>query len=482
MISRVRLLPELARMTGVDTSAAPGLADVEVTHATISGVRPSHGPGGDVDAEGATLLPGLWDHHTHFGTHSLISGCLGLSGDDSPEQIAEQLRRHLVTAPPGDPVLGFGFRSGHWPSPPTAGMLDALSPAPIALIAADMHSVWLSSSALAAAGLGGRTTAGFLVEDDAFTAISNLMDSQSQLLDRAVARASRTAASRGVVGIVDMEMRWAVGSWARRAAAGPIGLRVEAATYPQDLERLISEGLRSGDPLGGLASVGPLKVIFDGSMNSRTALSMEPYAHPLPELPHGTTNFTPEELCELLSRARSNGISAAVHAIGDEACRLVLDAFAATGATGTVEHAQLVAPADVARFRERGVAASVQPSHLLDDQRLVSQIWPGAGSNLFPLRALLDAGAELRFGSDAPVAPLDPWLSMDAAVNRTHHPDQAITPLEAITASVRTRIAKGQPADLTLVPSSPEALLAGEFTVAETLATMVAGEWTHSSM
>lgn len=184
---------------------------------------------------------------------------------------------------------------------------------------------------------------------------------------------------------------------------------------------------------------------------------------------------------EILGRARDAGLHVAVHAIGDMACRRALDSFRATGAVGSIEHAQLVADEDLPRFAGLGITASVQPSHLVDDEPLIPEIWPQAGRRVYPLRSLLDAGAELRFGSDAPVTPLDPWLSMHAAVNRTHEPAEAITPLEALRASVRSTIAVGQPADVILVDASPEALLRGEFRDVEVLRTFLGGRQTHTA-
>lgn len=470
----------------VRTLDSPGLAggdlvDITIADGHITAVTPTRGKAGDVDGDGALCLPGLWDHHTHFSTHSLIFDSLDLTGTETADDIVHLVRDHLRGAPTADLVLGFGFRSGGWPVPPTAVQLDEVAAVPVALVAGDMHSVWLNGAGLAAAGVPDHPSA-FLVEDDAFDAISRLMEAQTNRLDQAAQRTARAAASRGVVGIVDMEMRWALGTWARRQATAPLPLRVEAATYPADLDRLVEAGLRTGDHLGDHLVVGPLKIIFDGSMSTKTALCSHPYANPLPHLPHGMANFSNDDLDALLARATAHGISAAVHAIGDEGCRRVLDSFGRTGAAGTIEHAQFVQPLDVHRFRDLGVAASVQPSHLVDDQHLVDRIWPWAGSNLFPLRAFLDAGVELRFGSDAPVSPLDPWATMSAAVNRAHHPDQAITVREALAASTRTTIAPGQPADLVLVDRSPGAVLAGNLDVDEVLATVVGGRVTHRSV
>src|SRR5690606_21218041 len=118
-----------------------------------------------------------------------------------------------------------------------------------------------------------------------------------------------------------------------------------------------------------LVTMGPFKVITDGSLNTRTAWCCQPYADAAElEHPSGAANVPPEQLVELLERARRAGLEAALHAIGDAACKAVLDAFAVTGATGSVEHAQLVDLDDLPRWAGLPVRASVQPAHLLDDR------------------------------------------------------------------------------------------------------------------
>lgn len=468
-ISRVRIPSEFgARVTG--------LADVNVADGRIVAVLPSDGPPQGLDADGATLLPGLWDAHTHFSTHALIDQCLDLRELETLNDVLATVR----SAPADELLLGFGFRAGTWDLEPTAHLLDSCGEHPIALIAGDMHAVWCNSAGLTAAGRP-PGSAGYLVEDDAFDAIMHLMREHSSRVDAAVEQAVAAANARGVVGIVEMEMDWAIGGWQRRAVAGPLNLRVDAACYAGTLDRVIEAGWRTGTELAPGLRVGPLKLIADGSMSTKTAHCIEPYEHPLPHFPHGKANFTDAELDDLLSRARAAGLDVAVHAIGDLACRRALDAFATTGAKGSIEHAQLVADEDLRRFAELGVAASVQPSHLMDDEPMIPQIWPHAGAHAFPLRSLLDAGAELRLGSDAPVAPLDPWASMTAAIDRSYEPSQAISATEALHASMRSGIKVGEPADLILVNISPEDLRAGRLSDVEILATVVAGRLVYSN-
>ncbi|MCI1747946.1 MAG: amidohydrolase family protein [Acidipropionibacterium sp.] len=128
---------------------------------------------------------------------------------------------------------------------------------------------------------------------------------------------------------------------------------------------------------------------------------------------------SPEELVALMDRARDAGLRPAVHAIGDLAVSTVLDAFDRCGAGGSLEHAQLVDDADLPRFAALGVTASIQPAHLVDDRDATDVIWADRAQRSFRFRDLLDAGARLTMGSDAPVSPVDPWLAIRVAVERT---------------------------------------------------------------
>ena len=214
---------------------------------------------------------------------------------------------------------------------------------------------------------------------------------------------------------------------------------------------------------GGLLTMGPLKVVTDGSLNTRTACCDDPYPGLTGAHARGVLLVAPDELLPLLRRAAAHGLDAAVHAIGDRANALVLDAFAAPDgrraepATGRrIEHAQLLRDVDPARFAALGVVASVQPAHVLDDRDVADRLWAGRTGRAFPYRTLLDAGVELVLGSDAPVAPLDPWITIAAAVHRSGddrpswHPEQEIPLPVALAASTGPDgpVAVGRRADL----------------------------------
>jgi predicted amidohydrolase YtcJ len=185
-----------------------------------------------------------------------------------------------------------------------------------------------------------------------------------------------------------------------------------------------------------------------------------------------------------------------VHAIGDHANSLALDAFDSLGEKlferlgirGRIEHAQLLAAGDVSRFAELGIVASVQPEHAMDDRDVADRYWAGRTDRAFVLRSLLDAGVELAFGSDAPVAPLDPWVTIAAAVDRSKggrdpwHPEQAISAKEAVAASTRTRVAVGEPADLVVTDIDPLTAPGDRLRSMPVSGTLLGGRWTHNEL
>lgn len=454
------------------------------------------------DAGGALALPGLWDAHVHFGQWAAMSRRVDVADTASPEEVTARVARHLAAErpAPGTVVQGFGWRVAGWDRLPSTAELDAVAgDRPVILISGDCHAGWLSSAAYRALGLP--VHEGHLDEDEWFPIYQRLADLPE---DPAVVRASldsamRAAAAKGVVGIADMEFEAGRLEWPQRTADGLVLLRVRPATYPEGLEETIAAGVRTGDVLDGtgLVTMGPLKVITDGSLNTRTAWCCEPFVtdDDLGD-PHGKSTVGPEELTELLRRAHAHGLDGAVHAIGDQALLDALDAYAASGARGTIEHAQLVRMEALQRFADLGLVASVQPAHLLDDRDSTEALWPDRLERCFALRSMTQAGIPLRLGSDAPVSPLDPWLAMSAAVHRSADerepwaPEQALTPREALDASTDgvTEIAVGGPADIVLVDEDPcpaglsgTAEQAARLRQTRVLATFVGGRMTHSA-
>lgn len=413
-----------------------------------------------IDADGRFVLPGLWDEHVHMTQWAQARRRIDVGEAESAAEAAAIVRSALAGRTDADDVIvGIGFRDGLWPDTPTASVLDAVvADRALVLISADVHSVWLNSAAMVRFGV--ESGDGLLREEAAFAVTRTLDSASDTVIDEWVREAAADAAARGVVGIVDLEMRWNLDDWMRRVGGGFDALRVEFGVYPQHLDRAIAQRLRSGLPVAGEVSVGPLKVITDGSLNTRTAYCCDPYPDAT-EHAYGLLTVPPCDLQPLMARGHAAGFRLAIHAIGDAANRLALDAFARLGHGGRIEHAQLVRRSDLPRFAALGVTASVQPEHAIDDRDVAERYWPGRTHRAFPLRDLIDSGAHVVLGSDAPVAPLDPWIAISAATARTRderapfHAEQAITVAEALAASTRSRIAAGEHADLVLVDADP---------------------------
>ncbi|SIL93905.1 amidohydrolase ytcJ [Mycobacteroides abscessus subsp. abscessus] len=458
-----------------------------------------------LDAEGRWLIPGLWDRHVHVDQWAQARTRLDLTAADSAEQALQTVRAHLTQREraedlePGEALFGFGYRSSVWPRQPTVAELDAVTgPRPVVLISGDMHNGWLNTTALRM--LGAPETDGALSENRWFPLYSQLerhMPDTARLIPQTL----RDAASRGVVGLVDLEFAANHRVWPERLAAGLNLLRVRTGVYQEHLEEVVEAGLRTGDRLcspeqdpEGLLRMGPLKIISDGSLGTRTAHCCSPYlGSPDPTRPSGVQNESPQRLRRLLGAAHEAGLQVALHAIGDAAVRHALDAYAATGARGSIEHVQLMRREDLPRMAALGITASVQPAHLLDDRDVTDVLWADRAERSFMLASMLAAGIPLAFGSDAPVSPLDPWLEMAAAVHRSGdarpawHPEEAIGAQAALRASTGGRLvpADGDVADLAIVEDNPLAPAANTAETGARLrgmrvwATFLAGRPTH---
>lgn len=459
----------------------------------------SAGSARTLPADGRVLTSGLWDEHVHLGQWAQQSGRPDFGNAHSPEQAlalaASCIDRHAIAGTSGHEtqteLIGVRLRGGDWGGL-TLAQLDSVSAdIPIVLIGIDLHGAWLNTAALRRHRLP-LDRGSHVVEEECFALVAELDRVSDEQLDASIASSSRRAASLGVVGVVDFEMRWGHDDWVRREATARSAIRVESAVYPQHLDRAIVEGLVSGSLIGnsGRVSVGPLKVITDGSLGTRTAFCCEQY----PGGGFGRQLVPPEALAELLGRATRNAFAVAVHAIGDHANSQALDAFETTGARGRIEHAQLLRPQDIPRFSALNVAASMQPAHLLDDLTSMEAAWGARARDAFPIGSLLRHGARVVFGSDAPVSALNPWQAIAVAVGRSRAggspwgSDERLSLTQALACSMRGSLhpGVGDIADLVLLGSDPlanEALLAGQINgeTPSVEATLLEGYPTHLS-
>jgi predicted amidohydrolase YtcJ len=457
-------------------------ADVRVEGRRLVAVEPPGLPADGaevVDGGGGTLLPGLVDAHVHLLQWAASRQRVSLAEATSAAHAADLIA--AASARPGELVRGGNFHAALWPDSPHKELLDRVLPdQPVALFSNDLHTLWLSSAALRMVNVDHPT--GVFIEDECMALTAALPAPSTDVTDRWVLAATEAAATRGITAITDYEYTDTVADWRRR---GTPATRIRCVIAKFLLDETIERGLKTGDPVGDLLTVGPLKIFMDGSLNTRTAYCHDHY-------PDGTYRgelLEPlDQLLPVLRKATDNGIGLALHAIGDRANSLALDAFEHLGVGGRIEHAQLLDPADVPRFAALGVVAGVQPGHQPDDRDAADHHWAGRTDRAYAFGSLHRAGATLEFGSDAPVAPLDPWDAIASAVTRTDddrpgwHPEQCL-PLEvAVAASTGgrgTTVRVGDPADLVLAGRDLTALPPSELRDLPILATVLDGKLTH---
>lgn len=444
-----------------------------------------------VDLEGRWLMPSLVDHHVHFTLWAKHRARLDVSGQASAAAAAAVVES-AIRGFEGELLIGRGFQDALWPDEPTAALLDdaaVRAGAPhvgVVLLSHDLHSVWVSSVAARRFGVPG----GLLREAAAFDleiAVEAVEALDTERIDAMVASATAAAHARGITGIMDLEMADNPAVWAARRAAGAAPLRVRAGVYPQHFDAALQRGERTGVAVDrhGLVTVGPLKVFADGALNTRTAWCFDPY----PDGGHGHSVYSDAQLAKVLSNAAAHGFEVALHAIGDKAAAQALDAFAASGARGSVEHAQMVRDQDLVRFAALGVAAGVHPEHALDDRHVTDVMWKDRTGRAFPYGALAAAGAELRMGSDAPVSPLDPWLGISAAVHRTRDDLEPWESANALSLDTALRaswaipaISVGANADVIAIDRNPSELGPQELRTVPVAVTVTAGQVCHLAL
>lgn len=454
-------------------------------------------------------IPGLTDAHLHLADGGIATEHVDLATaptlDDGLARIAEA---HAGLA--GDRWLqGAGWDPDRWGRWPASDDLERVAPGRKAVFwAHDHHSLWVSTAALADAGIDRETAdpaGGIVRRDESGAATGVLLEAATRLVlpripppaaadyERLIVALARQLVELGVVAVHDPGTLAVQPGFGRALTAyrilaerGALPLRVHASIREEQLEAIAEARLRSGDPLGppdGRARLGWLKLFADGTLASRTAALLDPIeTEPDRPLPAGTERGVfvtpPERLAELAERAAGQGIATQVHAIGDGAVRAALDALAPTvgrvALMPRLEHIQLLHPDDRGRFAGEGIAASVQPIHLRVDAAAARRLWGRrAEANGYTWRTIAETGAVVAFGTDAPVEPIDPWPGLSMAVTRIDGswPDAAapfgpsealsleralraatIGPAESARETDRGRLLPGQRADLVVLP------------------------------
>jgi len=475
-----------------------------------------------LDLDGGTALPGLCDSHLHLTAYALRLRHVDLAGAASLAEALQRVRLAAGAAPGRGWIIGGGWDNDEWGEPkPGRRELDAACPdRPCAMASKDIHSYWVNSPALERAGIGPRTPdppGGRVVRDESGEPTGLLLEAPAMDLvrrhfDRPGAAGLAAAIEAALPrlhghGLVAVHSPGEDGDALRALQSlrhdGRLTLRVTVYQPGEHVDRLRELGWASGfgDPW---IRLGGVKTFVDGSLGSRTALMLEPYED---GDGRGVAVNPPEYLADLCARAAPAGIAVAIHAIGDRANRVALDALEPVAAESRrlglrhrVEHVQLIRPEDRERFRALGVVASVQPIHAVSDRYMADRAWGGRSRDAYAYNSLRGLGIPLALGSDAPVESPDPLAGLYAAVTRRRpsepdsdpwYPGERL-PVEAAVAGMTTgaayaagldspwgTLAPGAPADITVLSHDPFARPPEALLECRARLTMVGGRIVH---
>jgi predicted amidohydrolase YtcJ len=512
-------------------------------------IKPLLAAGGElVNLNGRCLTPGLVDAHVHFQYFALSLQRVDLRGTQTLDEALDRIAAKIsnLQSPISDLWLeGRGWRVNDWHQThfPTAAHLDAISgDVPICLRDHSGHAAWVNSRALQIAQIDAETAdppggqiqrdengrpTGILFEDAIDLVTQHIPATTTTQIADAMREAQQYCWRVGLTGLHDFDGRACFIALQTLHQNGELGLRMVKNVPVYRLEHAIGVGLRSGFGDDWLR-IGSVKIFADGALGPRTASMIAPYEGEPSN--YGIVVTDKEEMLEKASAASANGLSVTVHAIGDKANHDVLDVFEAvrkqeirdrrleikseqspisqsqianlqSPLRHRIEHVQIIHPADQHRLAQLGVIASMQPIHATSDMETAVHHWGSRTKDSYAWRTMLNSGATLVFGSDAPIEKIDPLLGIHAAVTRRRadgspgpdgwHPEQKLTIAETIHAfttaaaitsgqeATQGTIAPGKLADFTIFGRDIFGIPADELLDVEISGTMVGGEFKH---
>ena len=466
-----------------------------------------------------TILPGLTDAHGHLAGLGLALEVVSLTGTKSFDEVITRVRERAAKTPRGEWIIGRGWDQNDWPVKefPTAAMLDAAAPDhPVFLTRVDGHAAVANTAALRAASITAATQdpeGGRIVRDAGGQPTGTFIDAATDLVETHIPGASPEqrkarvlAAARNIAAMGLTEMHDAGIDDATILAVREL---IDENRFPirvygmlADDENRLRTWFASGPLLGygGRLTVRSVKLYADGALGSRGAALLTPYSDDPGN--SGLMLARPEHLADVAERGRRAGFQINTHAIGDRGVRNVIDAYAKAGVDAKdrfrVEHLQVIAPEDVPRLVERGIIASMQPTHATSDMYWAeARLGPERVKGAYAWRTVLNAGGRLALGSDFPVEEVNPFFGIYAAVTRQDqakwpeggwYPSQRLTLAEAIRGFTldaayaafeegsRGTIEVGKLADFTIVEGDLFAMPAPDLYKAKVLYTIVDGE------
>lgn len=473
-----------------------------------------------IDVRDRAVIPGLHDFHIHLVGLARARRAVNLDGAADLREVARRVAAGASVLPPDGWVTGRGWSEAQLGGVDLAPLEAATGGRPAFLMSHDGHSGWASEAARVRAGLapGAPDPPGGRIERDADGLPTGILrEAALELVQPIVARLQGEGLRAPLQETLAALAHWGItgateaGDYTDQNGIGPDAALGDSYSSLTDLADLVDgrlrltldipadaigtaagRGHRTGVPLAGRRTMrfGWAKEYSDGALGSGTAALFEPRTCGEPDA--GILRVPPDELASLFRAARRAGIGMAVHAIGDRAVSIVLDVVAASSPRSEgvppdrMEHVQLARPADRARFAPLDVTASVQFIHAAADRDLVESCWDGRQPDAYAFRSLIDGGARVAAGSDAPIESANPWLGVFAAVHRRFPDDargdwrtaEAITAAEALGAYTLApavamgavdegHLRVGARADLAVLNADLETVLAGDERLAE---------------
>jgi predicted amidohydrolase YtcJ len=441
-----------------------------------------------IDLEGHLALPGMIDSHFHYYEWVRMRKHLNLADVTSLSECMRNIRIAAEKEKPGEWIIGQGFNESDWPENqmPSRNDLDEAAPHhPVIIWRCDLHLAVANSHALALSGIHRNTPdpPEGLIERDAGGvptgilrehAINLVKETLPPLAEEEIMDAMKDAMSElhslGLTGLHDIrimgdsEGATALRSWQKLNEASELRLRTWVTILGERIDEAIALGLRTGFGDERLR-LGHLKYFADGGMGARTAWMIDPYI----DAGSGMPLTTIEELEQAVVKADANGLSVMIHAVGDRTNRELARMFERlvphNGSASEnhtyrrnivphrIEHLQMIRKADIHKLANMGIAGCVQPHNMILDINMIDHSVGKLGKHSYAFRNMLNAGIQLMFSSDCPVADPSPLVGIHAAVTRQRadrtpkggwYPDQRVTVDEAVRAyTLNSAVASG---------------------------------------
>ncbi|MBN1265335.1 MAG: amidohydrolase [Anaerolineales bacterium] len=470
---------------------------------------------------GYTILPGLYDSHIHLLQYSQSLDYVNCD-TKTLDECLQRIKQKADSTEPGSWIIGHGWDQNLWTRSGTKEDLDIISMQhPIFLTSRSLHSAWINSYAFRLAGIDQSTTdpdGGVIVRSCSGELTGILLEKATALISdiipapdphnaaELIQRGQQELWQFGLVGVHNFDRQLSFRSLQILQQRGDLGLRVLQSIPLEALPSAQEVGLRQGFGNDWL-KIGSVKLFMDGALGPHTAAMNAPYENEPNNT--GVLLMDEEQLIEILKQSHSAALPLAIHAIGDLANHTALNAIQKARSmhkeglspylTHRIEHAQLLNENDYARFQTLNITASMQPVHATSDMHMAQQNWGQRSKNSYAWRSLLNAGAELLFGSDAPVESPNPFLGIHAAVTRRRAdgspdtngwiPEQCLEIAEAIHAYTRVparyfhsnrlwgTLEPFSAADLVVLKQDPYKVQAHSIKDITPAGTMVAGQW-----